>query len=218
MSKIQKYEAIGPLANVRVSAIDIRTGVTLATRETHNVLTDIGRNWFRDLSASSSYALADANGGQIPLADSRTNERPRFIGLGVGGALSSDPTTYFGTQEELPGVTAIEDYVQITGTRYLKELHPQTPASSSFPDSYTLVYIADFLSTEVAFAGNTSKSGHVVGTSVPVTEAGLYLSAAAPTSNLDNATNTARLVAYNIFTPVTVTPNVVLRVEWEFLF
>ena len=216
--KIKECRALEPEYNVRITAFDIRTGKVSAVRETHNVLTNVGRTWLRDLVSTTSYADVDANGGQVPLADSKSNERPRFVGFGVGSVLTSDPTLYYGTQEELPAVTAPEDWVKVSDTDYLKELNAQTLASSSFPDASSVVYILDIAESEISFAGNTSKSGQAVGTDVAVTEVGLYLSGADETANPDDADNTSRMVAYNIFSPVHVTPNVVLRVEWEFLF
>ncbi len=221
MINFQLKELIGPLANVRITAFDSKTGEIIVQRESHNILTDIGRTWLRNVSSSTSYANADANGGEIPLSDSKTNERPRFVAFGVGGSLSSDATKFFATQEEIASVNAIEDFVAIVDGEWLKELDPQTVQSDSFPDNFNVKYITDILESEVSFsvpANNISKSFQSVGTNVPITEAGLYLSGADKTSNTDAGDNTSRLIAYNIFSPIFVTPNMVLRVEWEFLY
>lgn len=220
MNQIQHFEPMGPTANVRITAFCKDTGKVLHQHETHNVLTDTGRTWLRDMCSTLTYANTDANSGVVPDADSKTNERPRYVGFGVGGALSSDPTTYWGTQEELSSVTQVEDFVKISTSPdvYLKEMNAQTLASDSYPNAYSVVFITDIAESEISFAGNVSASGTTVGTNVPVTEVGLYLSGADPSNDLAHATNTARCIAYNIFSPVYVTTNIVLRSEWEFLF
>lgn len=191
---------------------------TIAKRESHNILTNIGRTWLRNLSGAASYGAIDAGTGYIEgTGYALTSERVAYLGLGVGGSFSSAP--YFATQEELVTVSALEDYVQITDApTYLKTVLPQTTVNGSFPDSYTIRFSTILASSEVSFATNVSKSAQAVGTNVPVSEAGLYISGATPTENLDHVDNNTRLVAYNIFTPIPVTPNVVLRIDWDFLF
>ena len=190
----------------------------IAQRESHNVLTNIGRAWLRNLSGAASYGSIAPGTGYIEGGGFvLTSERVAYMGLGVGGSFSSAP--YFATQEELVTVSALEDFVKITSSpTYLKLVLPQTTVNGSFPDSYTIRFTSILASSEVSFAGNTSKSAQAVGTNVPVSEAGLYLSGATPTANLDHVDNNTRLVAYNIFTPIPVTPNVVLRIDWDFLF
>jgi hypothetical protein len=187
-------------------------------RESHNILTNIGRNWLRDLVGFTDFTgLA---GGAFASPDTRTDERATYIAFGVGGVLSADPTIYNATQEELVTVSALEDYVKIDATpTYMKAVEDQTNGSDSIVGSYAIRFISTILESEISFAANVSKSGGLaVGTNVPISEVGLYLSGANPAVDLDNATNNARLVAYNLFDSITVTPNIVLRIEWELRF
>jgi len=202
-------------SNVRLRAYD--RGVLVDERVSHNVLTNIGRNWLRDLVGAITFN--PGVGGAIASPDSRTDERAMYIAFGVGGVLTSDPTLYNGTQEELTTVSVLEDYVQILGTpTYMKAAEGQGNGTDSIVGSYALRFITTILESEISFAGNVSKSGAAVGTNVPVSEVGLYLSGADPTKDLDDILNNARLVAYNQFDPIAVTPNIVLRVEWELRF
>ena len=51
---------------------------------------------------------------------------------------------------------------------------------------------------------------------MPISEAGLYLSSAQTQPQVP--TNDNKLVAYDIFSPIIVTPNVMLKIEWELRF
>lgn len=188
----------------------------VAERVVHNVLTNIGRTWLRNIVGAASYAAVAGNGYIEGTGNVLTSERIRFMAFGVGGSLSEDP--FLHTQDELSSVTAVEDYVKIDSTNYMIEVLPQTTANDAFPDNYTIRFVSEILDTQISFAGSTSKSGQVVGTQVPVSEAGLYLSGSSKTSTPDHATNTARLAAYSVFAPIPVNPNLSLRVEWELRF
>jgi hypothetical protein len=205
------------LALVNVNVQLLRGNNCIERRTGHNVLTNNGRTWLRNLVGASSYGSVAPSTGYVEGGSYvLSSERARYVGVGVGGALSASP--YFRAQEETSDVTAIEDYVAVTSGVYLKQVLPQTAGNAAFPDSYTLRLVANFAESEISFAGNTSKSGNVVGTSVPVSEAGLYISGAQHDENPDHADNTSRLVAYHIFSPITVTPNTVLRITWDLLF
>jgi len=151
--------------------------------------------------------------------------RIKYIGLGCGGALQTDANLPH-AQTELVTVVALEDPVPYSENgavkTYLKQVDNQLVNSSVyFPGTFRTRFIVDVAETELSFDGNvTAKTGHVVGTSVPVSEAGLYLSSAEPTYGNGGADPTGPndLVCYNIFEPIIVTPNVVLRLEWELRF
>jgi hypothetical protein len=211
-------DLLKPECNVRIIAL--KDGKIVDQRETHNVITNVGRNWLRNLVGASSYP---ESGADVYGEHSLTDERVRYMAFGVGGALSSDP--YFHSQEELVTVTSLEDFVAITdvnpeppSTRYLIEVMPQTLANQSFPTPYSIRFSCLIDESLVSFDGNLSYSGQPVGTSVPISEAGLYISGASPGKVLSHEDNTSRLVAYDIFAPITITPNITLRVEWEFRF
>lgn len=204
--------------NVRIRAIDVTTNLVVEERVGHNVLTNIGRTWLRNLVGATSYAATDPVSGWVEgVGSAITSERVRYQMFGVGGALSAAPFAH--VQEELVAVTELEDWVRYDAANYMVEVLPQTAGNDAFPDDFTIRFTGDIPESAVSFAGNTSGASlQAVGTSVPVTEAGLYLSGAVKTSDPTAAANNTRLVAYNIFDPIRVTPNIVLRVEWEFRF
>lgn len=211
-------DALPVTCNVRVRAIDKRTDKIVEERVTHNVLTNVGRTWLRNIVGAASYAAVDPVTGWVEgSGNALTSERVRYQMFGVGGALSAAP--YFNTQEELTTATELEDWVNYDASNYMVEVLPQTAANSAFPDDYSIRFIGEIPESAISYAGNTSGgSAQVVGTSVPVSEAGLYLSGADKTKDPQDSANNTRMVAYNIFDPITVTPNIVLRVEWEFRF
>lgn len=212
-------DPIGPTYNVRITTYDLE-GNLLEKRENHNILTNIGRNWLRDLVGGLDYTATDVSSGFLEGAGNvRTSERVRYMAFGVGGILTSDSAVFSGTQEELVTVTELEDYVKIDSTNYMKEVLPQTDGSDAIPTNFSIRFITTILESEVSFTPNVTSSSAVdVGTLVKVSEAGLYLSGADPTLDLSDPENNTRLVAYDVFDPVSITPNVVTRVEWEFRF
>ena len=174
----------------------------------------------RNLVGASSYP---ASGSAIEGVHAITSARVKYMGFGVGGALGN--AQFFNTQEELVTVQTIEDYVRITdsnvvapSSRYLIEVLPQVTANKSFPTNFSIRFTAVISESLISFEGNTSRSNVSVGTSVPISEAGLYISTADAGVKPDLGVNPTSLVAYNIFSPITVTPNITLRVEWEFRF
>jgi hypothetical protein len=190
----------------------------IAEREGHNILTNVGRAWLRNLVGAKSYANIGGSTGYIEgTSYVLTSERIAYMAYGVGGALQTD-TQFYRTQEELVTVTTPEDWVKVTATDYFKQVLPQTTANGSFPDGYTIRFTGILASSEVSFSANTSHSSVAVGTDVPVSEAGLYLSGSTVTEEPNYADNATRMVAYNIFAPLRVTTNVVLRIDWDFLF
>lgn len=202
-------------ANVRIRAYE--KNVLVDERVSHNVLTNVGRKWLRDLVGAATYA--NVAGGQVPVADSLTSERVRYVAFGVGGVLASDP--YYHLQDELPSVIALEDYVKVDASgKFLLEVEPQSAANASFPDNYTIKFTCALPESVISFAANTSKSSDPtpIGTNVPITEIGLYLSGSNPSLNLDELVNSSRLVAYSVDSPMYVNANVVLKIEWEFRF
>jgi hypothetical protein len=154
-----------------------------------------------------------------------------YIGFGCGGALQTDSLFSTG-QSELVTVTSLQDPVPIqiveSERLYLKKVDNQTNSSIYFPGDFRTRFIVDISETELSFAGNKTRVSNVdVGTSVPISEAGLYLTDAKATftheaipaiSGEADPAQPNNLVAYNVFDPIAVTPNVILRVEWELRF
>lgn len=212
-------DAMQTRANVRITVRE--RGKLVTTRESHNVFTNTGRAWQALL-----YGSPDYNSGAHPTPHVQT--RVKFIGFGCGGALQND-TRFARRQQELITVTHLEDPVPFSigansVRRYLKELYPQrVGASINFPSPYRCCLVADVLESEISFIGNRTRVSNVeVGTLVPVSEIGLYLSNALPffthpsplADQADPATAN-QMVTYNIFDPVPITPGSGMRVEWE---
>ena len=214
--KIDKF----PLEfNLRLSAYNKVTNNLVAQATKHNVTTNLGRKWVRNLLGASSYAT-DPPTAIDP--DALGNARVRYMGFGIGGINQTiteiDATATLATQLELAGVTYLEDPVFVNSSEdWLLEIEPQVLTNlEDFPDDYTIRFTGIISEDIISFTDNTAaNSGIVVGTGVPISEAGLYISTADPTELLSSLTNTAALVAYATFSPIYITPNVIVRVEWE---
>lgn len=212
-------DGFNPKFNVKISKYT--EGRLTDQRMSHNILTNTGRSWLSRLVGASDYSVD-------PPLPHRT-EKVMYIGLGCGGALQTD-TRFPKTQTELVTITALEDPIPFsynavgTVSTYLKQVDNQVASSSVyFPGTTRTRFVVDVAESEISFAGNVTRvSNEVVNTSVPISEAGLYLSSAEPTWD-GGATGTDpagpnELICYNVFEPITVTPNVVLRIEWELRF
>ncbi|MAP23270.1 MAG: hypothetical protein CL582_20275 [Alteromonadaceae bacterium] len=215
-------DKLDPTINVAIGIYE--DGKLVDRRLSHNVVTNIGREWLSKLVGSDDYATDPPS----PHVTSKIG----YIGFGCGGALQTSGLFTTG-QAELVTVTTLQDPVPIaligsnlTERVYLKSVDKQTNSSIYFPGDFRTRFIVDIIETELSFAGNKTRDSNVdVGTSVPISEAGLYLSDANPTYTHEES-NTGEtdpsqennMVAYNVFSPIAVTPNVVLRVEWELRF
>ena len=88
-------DPIKPECNVRVTAL--RDGEIVEQRQSHNIITNLGRNYLRNIISAISYSNVDpANGFVEGPTNVFTSERIRYMGFGVGGAFSGDP--YFHLQ------------------------------------------------------------------------------------------------------------------------
>jgi len=197
-------------------------GLTLVDRrDTHNVMTNRGKEWLMQRLGSSNY-------GVTPPTPHRTDVI-KYVGFGVGGALQTD-VQFLRTQLEIPTVVALQDPVAfetiaLQNKRYLKTVKNQVLGNpDDFPAFNRTVFTLDVLETEISYPGAVSFASNVaVGTLVPVSEAGLYLSTAGATYDPSvapgpanvNPTSDNGLVCYNIFEPIPVTPNTLLRILWE---
>lgn len=214
-------DELEPTANVAISVF--KDGKLIDQRVSHNVFTNTGRTWLSRLVGSYDYSQSPPPQHNL--------EKIKYIGFGCGGALQSNNDFATG-QTELVTVTSLQDPVPVSidGDQrlYLKQVDNQTNSSIYFPGDFRTRFIVDIAESELSFTGNITRvSNMAVGTSVPISEAGLYLSSANPrfTHNASPANpleadpaGPNKLVAYNIFDPIHVTPNVILRVEWELRF
>jgi len=213
--------------NVNVTIKVYEDGLLIDHRRTHNVVTNAGREWLAHLVGSDNY-------GVEPPAPHVTS-KIKYIGFGCGGVLQTS-SDFARSQSELVTVTHLEDPIPFEQAgvgdgavrTYLKPVDSQANSPVYFPDPFRTRFILDIPEAWISFAGNKTRASNVsVGTKVPISEAGLYLSTANPTfsHSFDAPVATEsdplapnELVAYNIFSPITITPNVVLRIEWELRF
>ena len=199
-------------SNVRISVFD-QHGKLVDRRDSHNVLTNNGAAWLARLASSASYPA-----GLDPIPN--TAERVKYIGLGCGGVLQTG-AGFWSAQSALITVTALEDPVAYTGLLgarvWLKQVDAQAVTPTYFPMSTRVKYIVDLLPAELTYAGSTADaSGTAVGTLAPISEAGLYLSSA--NTVIVDPTQENGLVAYDVFAPLSITPNNQVRAEWELRF
>ena len=215
-------EKLDPRFNVKIAIYD--GGNLVGHRISHNVMTNTGRAWLSKIVGASGY--------EETFPTPHRQEKIQYMGFGCGGALQTD-TRFSRTQTELVTVFAIEDPVPFSVNAnspsektYLKQVDPQLDNTLYFPGDYRTRFIVDVAETEISFAASvTAKSNVTVGTHVPISEAGLYLSSAKPNfttgstvASEQDPTGANEMVAYNIFDPIVVTPNVTLRIEWELRF
>ena len=216
---IKTKEDVRVSINVVVRAYD-ENGTMVARRRGHNVFTNTGKNWL-------VRAMGAANYGVVPPTP-HTSEKIMYMGYGCGGALQTNPAFVTG-QAELVTVNALQDPVPVSDAGggqfvYLKQVDNQSLGSSVyFPGDYRTVFVSDISGTEISFSGSTTRVSNVnVGTQVPVSEAGLYLSdaspffsPAAPLGYEADPAGANSMGAYFIFSPIIVTTGVALRSEWE---
>ena len=207
----QPQEDVDPEVNVYLTFR--REGRIVARRESHNVFLNAGRAWITQRCGSSDFALGTPH----------TLEVIRYVGFGCGGALQSDPQ-FANSQAEIVTVEALEDPISFSealGVKtYLKSCDDQLPGDTTyFPGNGRIVFVCGVAETEISYAAATTAASNVnVGTSVPVSEIGLYLSSALPTDAGAAPTGPNNMVAYNIFDPVFVTPDVSIQARWELRF
>lgn len=201
--------------NVRVSTL--RDGKVVDRRESHNVMTNAGRAWLATLVGASAYPT--------PYPTPHTPDRIKYMGLGCGGALQTD-VNFLKFQSATVDVTDLEDAVPFQAgpgntNHYLKQVAPQAFNSTFFPSPYRTRFILEISENEISYVGSaTAGSNRTVDTSVPISEAGLYLSSAQSGGLVTpaNARTLGSMVCYDTFSPITITPNVMVRVEWELRF
>lgn len=186
-------------------------GKIVDRREGHNIWVDLGREYLAELI---SYSAFDPD---VKVRD----DRVKYMGLGIGGTrqlalptANSAPMVpaYAGTNAQTDDdrtVSEIERPVRISGT---ESAYPY-PAGDVWLGTIGTVAFGT-PPTEVTFSrifGQTEVSyGSFL--SVPLSEIGLYTSAASPTYYKNN------LIAYNTFDTLSKTTAFSLRVDWTIRF
>lgn len=186
-------------------------GKVVARREGHNIWLDLGREYLAKVISLQSFSPDVAF----------TDERIKFMGLGVGGtrqvapAVAGSPpisTAYPGTNLQTdtdPTLTTLERPVRVSGST---STYPglagdawiapvQAPADISVPKEVT--FRRAFLENDVSYGTFAS---------VPLSEVGLFLNSANP----ENYLNT--IVAYDTFDTISKTAAVALEVIWTIRF
>lgn len=205
MSRIIVSDPLPIYLNVRISVLDIDKN-PVYVHEKHNVFTNMGRNWVRDLISVPTYA--DPSEGL-------SNDRPMYVALGVGGADQTQTPPGGGSYTEEPTVRNMELPVLISeANRYWAQCsaQPDPTDTTVFPDPYTVRYRALILPNQVSFAEQPT-----YGTLVPVSEAALFTSACRPTVNPAPGPPgiAVGMIAYAVFPPVFKTVANFLEIIWE---
>lgn len=205
-------------ANFQAFLRDTRTGKVLDYRSGHNTMTATGAAWLLRRMVSTNPA--------DPALPALSTHVLKYIGLGCGGAMQTDGR-FANTQPETYLAENIEDPVPIGASggtsTYLKQIEPVAENARYFPTDVILRARASIAEAEVTFAGAETRASAVsVGTQVPVSEAGLFLSSAAasytaggPLPGEVDPLQPNGLAFYKTFSPVTLTPNAVFEILWE---
>lgn len=178
----------------------------------HNIVTDTGRQFILEAITPSNLS---------PGSFVRTQDQVvRYIGFGIGGSRQTDPLAaaspladahpggYAGSNaqsDDDPTVQTLERPILTDGTNYLKEIN--TPGT--FTTSTESTYVATFSRSDLNLG---------VHSIMPISEIGLYTSAADPT--LPNGSAGAypgaggSLVAYDTFNSIPKSGVFSIEVRW----
>jgi len=206
-----------------IEDVEARSNLTLVARERgkivarrsgHNIWVDLGREYLAGLISFLSF------GPDVP----ERQDRIKFMGFGIGGTrqvalgVANAPPlagAYPGANSQTdtnPAVTTLERPVRLSGTTkgpadpydpfdvWLGQV--QAPAVHSLPTEVSFRRL--FTQTEVSYAGFTT---------VPLSEVGLFTSAAAPAGQPFNP-----LVAYDTFDSISKTAAFEIEVVWTVRF
>jgi len=200
--------------------IEVRYNLDITARErgkivdrrlTHNIFVDLGREWISQLISYVTFSP------DVP----ENNYRVKYMGFGIGGNRQTSPSVadtspisppYSGANVQTDTdrtVTSLERPVRVTGS---SSAYPglagdkwlgliQAPAEH--PTAQRTAFRRVFTSVEVSYAPFLG---------VPLSEIGLYTSAANPEGYKNN------LIAYDTFDTITKTTAVELEVVWTFIF
>lgn len=183
--------------------------------EGHNIWLQTGNNWLASLVRETG----DYGSGPVPQEDNR----PKFIGFGLGGYRQTFPinvpavvwTDYPGTNEEIgynPKVRFLERHVRVTGAigppvltdYWLKLLDgPPLPTHGT---STSLTYTTILGLSELSYGPYTN---------IPLSEIGLYL------ANSVDPTDDPRVnapLAYHVFDTLQKTDQYEMMVTWTIRF
>lgn len=193
-------------SNILIQAFE--RGKRRILHESHNIFTDIGRQFICENITASSFSGSSFVRTQ--------NTVVRYIGFGVGGNRQTSPsasatpisTDYPGTNTQTDTdvtVSGLERPVKVTSTDWMKEV--STPGT--FGTTKEVTYIAVFSETDLTFGSYTS---------VPISEIGLYKSSA--TLTLPNGSSGSypgaggHIIAYDAFNSLEKTARWTIQANW----
>jgi len=189
-----------------------RNGYVVQEERTHNIVTNIGRQFLAEVIVSTAAA---------PVIARQQNTVIRYIGFGIGGnrqnssiaanaPFSTDyPGTNVATDTDLT-VTGLERPVRVSAAPvWMKEI----VAPPTWPTATSVRFTAVFSETDLNYGAYAS---------VPLSEIGLFTSAASPA--LPNGAAGAYpgagglMAAYDTFNTIHKSGAFSIEVRWEFRF
>lgn len=203
-------DAIVGLVNIE---LDVRERGKVVQRErTHNIVTNIGRQFLAEVIVSDAPA---------PTITRHQNTVVRYIGFGIGGnrqnsSIANAPpfsTDYPGANTQTDtdlSVTGLQRPVRVTSAPlWMREI----TAPATFPTATSVRFTSVFIETDINYGSYAS---------VPLSEIGLYTSAADP--SLPNGASGAYpgagglMIAYDTFNTIHKSGVFSIEVRWEFRF
>jgi hypothetical protein len=200
-----------------------RRGKLVDVREGHNVFPDIGREWLAKLVSLTAH---DPDVGE-------TDYRIKYMGLGMGSIMQSDPWLY--TTQYPPGsdpnatsgneyskdypvnplITTLERPVRISGgvTAYPGaggDVWLRGPSAPDFIINHPTLYSTEY---HAFFDGTIGELCYSPFLMMPISEAGLFLSSATTPGQPYNT-----LVAYYSFATIQMTTETELEIIWTVNF
>ncbi len=202
-------DAIIGLVNIE---LDVRERGKIVQRErTHNIVTNIGRQFLAEVIVSET----------TPVITRTQDTVVRYIGFGIGGSRQNSsiansapfsvdyPGANTQTDTDLT-VTGLQRPVKVTAAPiWMREI----TAPSTFPTATSVRFTSVFTETDINFGSYTS---------VPLSEIGLFTSAANPA--LPNGASGVYpgagglMIAYDTFNTIHKSGLFSIEVRWEFRF
>lgn len=201
----------------------------VARRLSHNIVVNQGRNWLRGLIGASSFQKAATAPLEYPgktgslwtvddaLQPPFNNYRLRYMSLGAGGTFGG------GTYTESVAINGLEIPVQMDlgGTKFIQECLPSPSGADLdvFPTAYDFAARCVWGSEDISYSAVPGP-----GFSVDVSEIAIFTSETDPAvvatgaGSLTDPTGCPGLVAWNCFSPVPKTQDVVFEAIWLWRF
>lgn len=180
--------------NVQIVSKNKETGLIEDVRIQHNVFTNMGRTWLRNLLSTAAYGTPDTY---------HESNRPKFLAVGTSGAFNG------GSYRECTQIRCIESPTRVTAVSWYKQLYPQPSLLDTdyFPTDYILRLRTVFTPSDISYAG-----------AVEVSEMAMFTTAY--NGLLEPGVGTLPggadgMIAYTIFSPVTKTADNIIEAAWE---